>query len=143
MDEKLRHLIKEMPERPPRSKLEAHADVIRELRRKRRTYQEIAAFFREHLQVSVAPSTIHDFVKTRARRARQALTTPELPISLPPAISDGGDQRVRTAVTSSSSSELLDRIRAVKKQNVRPAMEPKRFEFDPQAPLNLKPKQEK
>jgi hypothetical protein len=65
--ERVRELLDQMPERPPRSKLEPHAEVIRELRRKRRTYQEIAAFFREHLQISVAPSTIHDFVKTRAR----------------------------------------------------------------------------
>ncbi|MDQ2840124.1 MAG: hypothetical protein M3Y72_03615 [Acidobacteriota bacterium] len=77
MDETLQKLLDQIPERPPRSKLEPHADVIRELRRKRRTYQEIAAFFKEHLQVSVAPSTIHEFVKVRARRVPKR--TPELP----------------------------------------------------------------
>ena len=70
MDETLRKLLDQLPDRAPRSKLEPHAEVIRELRKKRRTYQEIAAFFEAHLQLSVAPSTLHHFVKTRARQAR-------------------------------------------------------------------------
>ncbi len=61
MDETLRKLLEETPERSPRSKLEPHTEVIRELRKKRRTYQEIAAFFREHLQLAVAPSRLPKF----------------------------------------------------------------------------------
>jgi IS30 family transposase len=71
MDEKIRTLIEQTPEKPPRSKLEPHEDLIRELRRKRCTYQEIAQFFAEHLNLKVAPSTIYAFVRVRARRARR------------------------------------------------------------------------
>ena len=38
MDERIRKLLDNIPERQPRSRLEPHIDVIRELRRKRRSY---------------------------------------------------------------------------------------------------------
>ena len=44
--------------------------MIHELRRKRRSYQEISVFFKEHLKIPVAPSTLYEFVKSR--RARPA-----------------------------------------------------------------------
>jgi hypothetical protein len=68
MDPSISKLLDEIPEKPPRSKLELHADVIAALRQKRRTYSEIAEFFRDHLAITVAPSTIHDFVRVRRRR---------------------------------------------------------------------------
>jgi len=80
MDERLRALVEQMPEKAPRSKLEPHVEVIRELRRKGRTYQEISRFFAEHLGVPVAASTIHAFVRVRAHRRRRPL-----PVELPPA----------------------------------------------------------
>lgn len=126
-----------MPERPPRSKLEPHAEVIRELRRKRRTYQEIAAFFREHLQVSVAPSTIHDFVKTRAQKAkRRAAGSPELP---EPEASHSDLERPSAVLPAdvppaspATSGSALDRIRALRKQPMDTKPEARIFTFDPQ-----------
>ena len=142
MDENLRQLLDQMPERPPRSKLEPHAEVIRELRKKRRTYGEIATFFREHLQLPVAPSTIHDFVKTRARQARQsAASALELPISQ--------SAEVRTEPLSKPSPEttdiavsgdVRDRIRALKAQPAPTKPERPRFEFNPQEALTFHPK---
>jgi hypothetical protein len=66
-------LLDDIPEKPPRSKLELHADVIATVRRKRRTYREIAEFFREYLAITVAPSTIHDFVRVRRRRGKRSV----------------------------------------------------------------------
>lgn len=68
MDPNINKLLESIPEKPPRSKLQAHADLISALRRKRLTYREIAQFFREHLAITVAPSTIHDFVRVRRQR---------------------------------------------------------------------------
>lgn len=139
MDEKLRQLLDAIPERPPRSKLEPHAEVIRELRKKRRTYNEIAAFFRDHLQLPVAPSTIHDFVKARARRARQGTAMPELPTASSVPVSDG-HAGLMTAETVAASPSTVEQIRALKKQPVITKNEPKDFQYDPQGPLTLKPK---
>jgi len=135
-------LLDQMPEWPPRSKLEPHAEVIRELRKKRRTYSEIAAFFREHLHISVAPSTLHDFVKTRARPAvrDRAAATPEVPVPRPaegnleaPVIS------ARAAMSPVSGNDVRERIRALKAQPVATKEEPALFQFDSQAPLTLNP----
>ena len=79
MDPNISKLLDEIPERPPRSKLEVHADVIAALRQKRRTYSEIAEFFREHLAITVAPSTIHDFVRVRRRRRKRNTASPGEP----------------------------------------------------------------
>jgi len=142
MDERLQKLLAEMPERPPRSKLEPHAEVIRELRKKRWTYQEIAAFFREHLQLSVAPSTIHEFVKTRARQARHRnaerieLPPPQIPVAgrVPPVPSSHSQPEKGV-----SREAVRDHIRAVKNRPTAPASAPKQFAFDPEEPLILDP----
>ena len=73
MDPSISRLLDDISEKPPRSKLEVHADVIATLRRNRRTYREIAEFFREHLALTVAPSTIHDFVRVRRRRGKRGI----------------------------------------------------------------------
>lgn len=138
MDEKLRHLLDQLPERAPRSKLEPHREVIRELRKKRRTYAEIAAFFREHLQLSVAPSTIHEFVKTRARQARQEREdSPQLPARLPaPSVASSALPSPATpALPLPSSDERRERIRLLREQLAPPKPEGPRFQFDPEEPL--------
>jgi hypothetical protein len=65
------------PPKPPRSKLEPHRDLIRELRRKGRTYREVARLFHERLGLHVALSTLHSFVKVRAKHRKR--TQFELP----------------------------------------------------------------
>jgi hypothetical protein len=138
VDEKLRQLLDQMPERPPRSKLEPHAEVIRELRKKRRTYQEIAAFFKEHLQLSVAPSTLHDFVKTRARQARNRTASAlELPAPEP---KRSAPVTTTAAALPTSTEAAREQIRTVKSRSITNPKEPPRFEFDPQQPLTLNPK---
>ena len=76
-----------LPPKPPRSKLEPHRELIRELRRKGRTYREVSRLFAERLGLQVAPSTLHSFVKVRARHRKQAqfeLPAVDLPGSQPP-----------------------------------------------------------
>jgi hypothetical protein len=64
--------ISGLPPNPLRSKLEPHRELIRELRRKGRTYREVSRLFAERLGLQVAPSTLHSFVKVRARHRKQA-----------------------------------------------------------------------
>jgi transposase len=52
------------------SKLEPYADLIRGLRQRRWTYSRIAAVLKERFGLATAPSTIHDFVRVRARRPK-------------------------------------------------------------------------
>jgi hypothetical protein len=62
----------DLPPKPHRSKLEPHRELIRELRRKGRTYREVAQLFNERLGLYVAPSTLHSFVKVRAKHHKRA-----------------------------------------------------------------------
>jgi len=104
MDEKLRALLDQIPEKPPRSKLEQHLEVIRELRRKGRTYQEIAQFFTAHLNLTVAASTIHAFIQVRARR-RHPRPQVELPPAAAPAL---GTQTPASSVSVPTTYRATD-----------------------------------
>jgi len=55
--------------------------LIRELRQRRWTFRKIADALRERFAVAASPSTIHDFAKVRAQRARAEIqrTQPEHP----------------------------------------------------------------
>jgi hypothetical protein len=70
-------ILESLPPKSPRSKLEPHHELIRELRRKGRTYREVAQLFHERLGLYVAPSTLHSFVKVRAKHRKH--TQFELP----------------------------------------------------------------
>jgi IS30 family transposase len=134
MDPKLRQLLDDLPEKPPRSKLEPHAEVIRLLRKKRRTYQEIAHFLREHLQVSVAPSTIHDFVKTRARQAKRSREAEETPLS-----TSAEPKEEKAAPAKPAATDPI----AALKQRPKPAARKPVFEYDENEPLRLVPHSKK
>jgi hypothetical protein len=133
MDEKLRTLLDQIPEKPPRSKLEPHLEVIRQLRRKGRTYQEIAEFFGEHLNITVAASTIHAFVQVRARRRQR-----QAPIELPPMMEPETAAANGRAGVAGTEADVMERIEALKRR--RPPEKPKpRFEYNESEPLQLAP----
>jgi hypothetical protein len=136
MDERLRALLDQIPEKSPRSKLEPHVDVIRELRRKGRTYQEIAEFFGKHLNVTVAASTIHAFVQVRARR-RQHRPQVELPPATTPGIETA--TAADSGIAAGAETEVRDRIEALKRRQP-PGKTPKpRFEYNENEPLQRIP----
>lgn len=98
MEPALKELIASLPQKPPRSKLEPHTEFIREMRRKGRTYREISKLFREHLGLHVAPSTLHSFVKVRARHRRRRqfeLPSPRQPHCLVGALDLADNEGVR------------------------------------------------
>jgi hypothetical protein len=128
MDDDIRATLDQMPDKA-RSKLEPHADIIRDLRRKGRTYEDIAKFFAERLNLKVAPSTIHAFVRVRARRQNR------LRIELPPAPTTHS----RPSSVAANDAEVRRRIEELKR---RPPKEPEKplFHYDENEPLRLIPK---
>ena len=135
MDEQLRALVEQVPVKAPRSKLEPHVEVIRELRRKGRTYQEISRFFAEHLGVAVAASTIHAFVRVRAHRRHR-----QLPVELPPVETLGREiPAAGDAGAAQIEGDVRERIEALKRRNLPAKQQPQRFEYDENEPLRLVP----
>ena len=87
----------DLPPKPPRSKLEPHRDLIRELRRKGQTYRDVARLFQEWLGLYVAPSTLHSLVKVRAKHRKRSQ------FELPP-----------MELIAIEASPVLDRVEALK-----------------------------
>jgi len=58
-------------QKPPRSKLETHRELIRQLRRKGCTCRDIVRILHERVGLDVAVSTIHSFIKVRAKHRKQ------------------------------------------------------------------------
>jgi hypothetical protein len=109
----------DLPPKPPRSKLEPHRELIRKLRRKGRTYREVAQLFNERLGLYVAPSTLHSFVKVRAKHHKRAQ------FELPPLES------------VAAHSSAVDPIAALKAKPEILKAKPTRFVFRENEPLTL------
>lgn len=127
MDDDIRVTLDQMPEKAPRSKLEPHEDLIRQLRRKGRTYEEIAQFFAEKLNLKVAPSTIYAFVRVRARRHHR------LRVELPPATAIS---RMPQPAISGNDETVRRRMEELKRRRP-PEPEKPLFHYDENEPLHL------
>jgi hypothetical protein len=105
--------------KPFHSKLEPFAELIRDLRRRRNTYQEIRDKLREEHGITASRSTIFSFVKVRSKRRKfYTMTEGVAPVS------------------PTQARHTLDPIEALRRK---PLPEPKKkiFEFDETKPLTL------
>src|SRR5437660_11207065 len=69
MDEdQLRNIIAALPEKLSRSRLEPYRQLIGELRRRRRTYREIAEVLAEKCDLRISATAVHNFVRRHLRR---------------------------------------------------------------------------
>ena len=75
MDPTLLSLLETIPQKPARSKLETHRELIRQLRRKGCTYGDIVRILRGRVGLDVAVSTIHSFIKVRAKHRSRCSTS--------------------------------------------------------------------
>jgi hypothetical protein len=135
MDERFQAILDSLPPKQPRSRLEPYWELIREMRRRGRTYREIAHVLADKCQVTVAASTIHDFVQLRSKN-RSRKPQAELP-SRPEAETTEPAPAAETAASGAASDdEVRARIDAIKR---RPQPEkPKRvFEYDENEPLRV------
>jgi len=124
MDPTLLSLLETIPQKPPRSKLETHRELIRQLRRKGCTYRDIVRILHERVGLDVAVSTTHSFVKVRAKHRKQ------VQYELPPLGSASNPIPV-------SPDDVASRIAALKTKQVGQKAKPKHFHFEESEPLKL------
>ena len=124
MDPILLSLLDSIPQKSPRSKLETHRELIRQLRRKGCTYRDIVRILRERIGLHVAVSTIHSFVKVRAKHRKQ------VQYELPPLESESNAVRM-------SPDDVASRIATLKAKPVEQKARPKHFHFEESEPLKL------
>lgn len=133
MDDNIKKILDALPDKPPRSRLEPYRELIEELRRRDRTFREIAEMLAEKCQVQVTGSGIHDFLRTRSRRERrQAKITAKL--TQPPVTRSGAD----TVIEASSGDAVQRKIAELKTRKSASKPDASGFEYDPDEPLRLK-----
>ena len=125
MDPTLHSLLETTPQKPPRSKLETHRELIRQLRRKGCTYRDIARILHERVGLEVAVSTINSFIKVRARHRKQVQY--ELPPLEP-------ESAVNTRM---GPDDVASRIAALKAKPILQKAKTKHFHFEDSEPLKL------
>jgi hypothetical protein len=134
MDTKFREILDGLPDKPPRSRLEPYRELIRELRRRSRTYRDIAHILAEKCQIQVTASGVHDFVRRKLRANRK----PAMRITSSRTEKMPASGRSNAAPKLFSGDEVERKIAALKarKPGVKPPAE--KFQFDPSEPLRLK-----
>ena len=134
MDEAFQAILDSLPPKPARSKLEPYGELIRELRKRGRSYREIAGILGERCGVPVATHTVYNFVQVRSRAKSKSGSVGREKAAM-----------VRT-VTQPESGErdgVAERIRALKQKAQSTAAAPrpeKAFQYDENEPLRLTPR---
>ena len=126
MDPTLLSLLETIPQKPPRSKLETHRELIRQLRRKDCTYRDIVRILHERVGLDVAISTIHSFVKVRAKHRKQ------VQYELPALESESKSKSI-----SQCNDDVASRIAALRAKPIEQKTKPKHFHFEESEPLKL------
>ncbi len=145
MDDRSQKILDNLPQRRARSRLAPYRELIHELRRRRRTYREIARVLAERCQCKVSISTLHDFIRTRSRSRRESTQA----MSAESGVSTGWSPAESTAIQVEKKLErhrdLFDvgiqrRIAALKRRPAPAKSTRSRFQYDPDEPLHLRPK---
>ena len=106
MDANLKKLLDELPDKPPRSRLEPYREFIEELRTKGRTYRNIAEILAEKCGVQVTGSGVHDFVRSRSRmKMSQAQISPTKTNQVGPTTQLAADTCAGSAIQRGSAAQ--------------------------------------
>ena len=117
IEPKITEILASLPARAPRSRLEPYRELIREMRRRGRTYREIAGVLGERCGVRVAASSVHEFVRRRSR----VKAAPASEAALPTFFAGAGTaaqepQLASRAETPPAPDELRQKIEALKQR---------------------------
>jgi hypothetical protein len=134
VDANLKKILDELPDKPPRSRLEPYREFIEELRRKGRTYRDIGEILAEKCAVQVTASGIHDFLRTRSRRDQKDKPKRSADSTRPP----GARASDRALPKALSGEDVLHKIAALKTRGSKTRVDANAFEYDPDEPLRLK-----
>jgi len=159
MEEAFQAILDSLPPKAARSKLEPYAELIRELRKRGRSYRDIASILAEHCGVTVGIHTVYNFVQVRSKtKSRTSPGERERAVGgsgVAAATSSPGpgevagpvEQRTTAARASAEKSfnpdEARRKIEALKQRSVTPEAARKVFEYNPEEPLRLLPHSQK
>ena len=73
MDAKFEAILNNLAAKQPRSRLEPYSELITEMRKRGRTYREIANILKKACGLKVGASTVNDFVLARSKSKAKVL----------------------------------------------------------------------
>ncbi|MGI8742333.1 MAG: hypothetical protein ACR2NN_07125 [Bryobacteraceae bacterium] len=77
MEEAFQAILDSLPPKPARSKLEPYAELIRELRKRGRSYREIASILGDRCGLTAGTHTVYNFVQVRSSQSKGNTSTGE------------------------------------------------------------------
>ena len=134
MNKRFRQILRALPDKPPRSRLEPYRELIQELRRRGRTYREISGLLMTEWEVRVTPSGVHDFVRRRIPAGPEKTLTP-----MAKRERKATSSLVAAASGENPISEVQSRIAVLKARVPLKETDSGGFKFDPYEPLRLSP----
>ena len=137
MDERTCKILGCVPEQPARSSLDPWQELIQELRRRGRTYRDIAEILLNHCQLRVAPSTVFRFVRTRSKAARKARSETKQLTGLRQITERAAPNFPSRIRDESKSEEVQQRILALKSRPASKERTSQVFNYNPDEPLRL------
>lgn len=134
MNETFKAILDSLPPKQPRSKLEPYTELIQELRKRGRSYREIARILAERCGVRVGIHTVYNFARVRTATAKEARSMKAAAERSSPAATSGSAN-----IAPERDRSAWDRIRALKERPVAARAEDaeKVFHYDENEPLQL------
>ena len=143
MDAKFEAILNSLPAKEPRSRLEPYSELITEMRKRGRTYREIAQVLKKACGLKIGSSTVNDFVLTRskskAKRSPSASRTIATNKNKEVLTSTYKDTEAREG-TGRPQKALEGIARTIKELKGRPPKTSAKkllFEYNPDEPLRL------
>jgi hypothetical protein len=135
-EDQLRQLLKELPERGPRSRLDSFRELIVEMRNRQYSYRDISRFLAERCGVKISHNAVRNFHNRRGS---------ELPETVAPAPRDRQSTGEAPVIepkspgprTGEQPQAVRDRIAALKRRSQPTSGAGTSFRFDPSQPLTL------
>lgn len=130
-------ILDSFPPKASRSRLEPYAELILELHRRGRTYREIVRILSERCNFQTSRSTLNDFVRSCAKRAR---SFQKRELSVPRARLEHSTAMPKTNLPvkpETAEDEIQKRIADLKRRAAPTEAGSRVFDYDPSQPLHL------
>jgi len=143
VDDKFEAILKSLPSKEPRSRLEPYRELITEMRKRGRTYREIAHVLKKACGLTVGASTVNDFVLARAQsRAKPSPSTSRTTATKKNMEGLTGtykntEARESTGRPQKALEGIARTIKDLKNRQLKTSTKKPLFEYNPDEPLRL------
>jgi len=149
VDPKFEVILNSLPSKEPRSRLEPYGELITEMRKRGRTYREIAQVLKKSCGLKVGTSTVNDFVLARSKsKAKLSLSTSRTTATHKnlegrAATYKDTEARKSTGRTRKALEGIARTIKELKDRPLKTSAKKPLFEYNPEEPLRLQQYQKK